>query len=97
MAMTPNDINFYPKELLVTIHTLKVDGVILKQRKTKPSDTLELTQEDIYNLKNKLRSFAPKSTIPRLAQSSEYKAKCKNYCNEHFTNKIIIIKESTAN
>ena len=89
----PTDLDFYPRDLLVYLNTLEVDGVILKKQYgfQHSGDIIEMSLSEFIEEKRVIKSFIPKTFKDSLYSDRYYKIEMCNYIKNKFENKYLII------
>ena len=89
----PTDLDFYPRDLLVYLNTLEVDGAILKRQYgfQHSGDIIEMSLSEFIEEKRAIKSFIPKTFKDSLYSDRCYRIKMCNYIKNKFENKYLII------
>ena len=89
----PTDLDFYPRDLLVYLNTLEVDGIILKKqyRFQHSGDIIEMSLSEFIEEKRVIRNFIPKTFKDFLYSDRYYRIEMCNYIKNKFENKYLRI------
>ena len=89
----PTDLDFYPRDLLVYLNTLEVDGVILKKQYgfQHSGDIVEMSLSEFIEEKRVIMSFIPKTFKDSLYSDRYYRIEMCNYIKNKFENKYLLI------